>query len=62
MELLAPVLIQKALGNDQQAQEMLADFIEASGKLEQPWERYFDHFMVAKNITAIVKKVGKQLF
>ena len=61
MELLAPVLIQKALGNDQQAQEMVADFIEASGKLELPWERYFDHFMVAKNITAIVKKVGKQL-
>ena len=62
MELLAPVLIQKALGNDQQAQEMLADFIYDTGKLELPWERYFDHFMIAKNMTAIVKKVGKQLF
>ena len=62
MELLAPVLTQKALGEDEKAKELLAAFIQESGKLELPWERYFDHFMVAKNVSAIVNKAGKQLF
>ena len=62
MELLVPVLTQKALGEEEKAKELLAEFIHESGKLELPWERYFDHFMVAKNIGAIINKPGKQLF
>jgi hypothetical protein len=56
MELLAPVLIQKALGNDQQAQEMVADFITESGKLELPWERYFDHFIAFRAFKMLIDK------
>ena len=54
-------MIEKAKGNEEKAKELSIVFIQETGKMELKWERYFDHFMAAKNISAIVNKVGKQL-
>ena len=61
IELLAKVIEQKALGNDEKAKELVGEFKREAGKLEFQWERYYDHFLAGKNVDAIVNTVGKQL-
>ncbi len=61
IELLADVIEQKALGNEDKAKELFEVFKKEAGKLEFQWERYYDHFLAGKNVDAIINTVGKQL-
>lgn len=56
-ERLAEIMIEKCLGHNRYAQELLATFYQDFGKYDFELERYFDFGTAASSIDAVVKKM-----